>query len=540
MRTVITKTLKKYRSELILAIASVLLLFWNILHIPFIDPDSYLWLDKVRHIFINNSWTTYPLHFGKPPVFIWLEALSVKILGWHWLAITLPHQIISLLYVLITYLIGGKLFNRKTAVWGAWITLSCVNFFHLRFSYNVDVLMATTMLASLYFYLRFRKSYALSDLLWVYGFCFLGWYTKSIYGFLIFGIAVLMEFKNRKFWKTILKFWKQQLALIAALLLIMVPWFLGQYHIHGQKFIQSMLGDQIGRLFYQQGNPQLPPNHQFLDYVMFIYLFMLPWSTALFHTLKNYWDNFRSNRELQILGLWVAIPLIVFSLSSELKIPRYILFIYPIFGILLANTILQFEKLKPKNDRKGLNVLSLLLGMVVALILGLMIAVSFKDGSISTQRHIPLLAPYLISMVVAILGATFLVVFNKKNYLSRVAAFSLISLVLLTFSAQSFINKPYPRLAAAQEIEKFLPPSTSLALYNVPALNELNFSNYRHVENLKADSLHNFNYLVVAESPEQSSQRVRGQRLKSVSLDYYNGHSRKFENWVYRLYQLEH
>lgn len=548
------KLWKKYPYEIILGSISFLLFFWQITRSPFLDPDCYLWLEKVRHIYLHDSWLTYPVHFGKPPLFIWWHAIWVKLLGWRWLAIAIPYQLTSLAYIGLTYLASKQFFDRKTAFWSALILLTSINFVQVRFAFNMDTLAACFILLSFYFYGRFRNRFQIQDWLWVLVCAFLAWYSKSPYGFLILPVVFLVEFKNKVFWRFIVKHWWQQFLVIIACLAIIAPWVWGQVHAHGTQVIDRMLIDQVGRLFFQHGRANLARDNNFWRYPLFLILIMLPWSLYLITHLKTAWQQAKRSLPDRIIGYWILVPLIIFSLSGELKIPRYILFAYPAVAILITRIIFQ---VKSSTVHRWL---FLFLANFLALALTLFTKSNLQDDLLLTQIHIPLLAPFLITLIFCLLIFSYLFWnYRGESFLKRSTPMALIPLVVLLISAQFFIQIPYPRLQAAQSIQSPIPFGAKRALYVVPTYSktarhikqwqefrftELMLENYQRLDQLTPKTLKPFSYLIVAHMPNSKNLNIPGKKMKTVSFNFYNGggdvknYSKVFDTWTYTLYQL--
>jgi 4-amino-4-deoxy-L-arabinose transferase-like glycosyltransferase len=122
------------------------------------------------------------------------------------------------------------------------------------------------------------------------------------------------------------------------ILLISLPWHLWQWYLHGARFIDVYIGTEI----YQRafGHHPAAPG---LNYFLFVVKDGLyPWSLLLPFVLLSWlrrgpWA--RRQRECPLL-IWILLIGVV-TLTSDVKLPWYVLPAYPALAVLIANFVRQ-------------------------------------------------------------------------------------------------------------------------------------------------------------------------------------------------------
>ena len=102
--------------------------------IPILDGDSAFYATIAKNIIHTNDWMT--LRFinptdiiDKPPLVMWITAISYKIFGVNEFAISLWQSILAVLIVIFTYLMGKEVFGRRGGLLSAIILMLSAQFF---------------------------------------------------------------------------------------------------------------------------------------------------------------------------------------------------------------------------------------------------------------------------------------------------------------------------------------------------------------------------------------------------------------------------
>ncbi len=112
--------LKEKNKDLIIISVLGLIFFIPILGTSYLfDWDEINFAEAAREMIITGNWLTVQIDFEpfheKPPFYIWLQAISMSIFGINEFAARLPNAIIGIVSLIIIYLLGYKLFDRKFA-----------------------------------------------------------------------------------------------------------------------------------------------------------------------------------------------------------------------------------------------------------------------------------------------------------------------------------------------------------------------------------------------------------------------------------------
>ena len=191
--------------------------------------DQSLWLDEAINVTFVKNLNLHALVFDysigdfHPPLYHILLRGWVLLFGTSEIAVRLPSVILGLATVYVTYLIGKKLFDNKTALIAA--TLIATSPLHIYYSQESRMYMLAVFFATLsvYFFVSLLKKETL--IYWV-GFVIstvLMLYTDYL-PYLLFPVYVifLLIFRN-KIQKSTVKTFLPAFVLIVVLVL---PWFL--------------------------------------------------------------------------------------------------------------------------------------------------------------------------------------------------------------------------------------------------------------------------------------------------------------------------
>ena len=113
-----------------------LLFIGLLIYIPFIgnvhlfDWDEISTAESAREMLLTHNFRTVQINFQpfyeKPPLFIWLQALSMSYFGVNEFGARFPNAIIGILTLLTVYQVGKKYFNDAFGIWWALLFASSV------------------------------------------------------------------------------------------------------------------------------------------------------------------------------------------------------------------------------------------------------------------------------------------------------------------------------------------------------------------------------------------------------------------------------
>jgi 4-amino-4-deoxy-L-arabinose transferase-like glycosyltransferase len=376
------------RNYLILTLLSLLFFFPFLGEVHLFDWDEINFAECAREMLCTGEYLRPQIDFSpfweKPPVFIWLQALSMKFWGINEYAARFPNAVCGLLTLLIVYKIGKSLFDNWFGfIWAmAWLG-SLLPHLYFR-SGIIDPWFNLFIFLGLYGFIRFRWQFfgSTKDTSWWVRYRFLllgaiwlgiGVLTKGPVAFLILLLTILVywgkyKFRGRGFVRHIVSF-----SLIT--LLSASVWFFIDYLQNGLWFSETFIKYQI-RLFSTQDSG----HGGFFGY-HFVVLLLGCFPASVF-ALSNLWGDSQPEEELmnehtlktcercdfttwmQLL-FWVVV--ILFSLVQTKIVHYSSLCYFPItyLGALTLWRAMKYDK-KPQIVPYFLATLGILIGIAIA------------------------------------------------------------------------------------------------------------------------------------------------------------------------------
>ena len=287
-----------------------------------------------------NVWLNGKLDFDKPPLFIWLEALSFWLLGISDFAAKFPAALLGLATVALVYLIVRELTNDQWLASLTMFVLASTQYF-LKYAMHAmtDVPFTFLFTLAIWAYLKARRR----PIFFLLCGCAIGLagLTRSILGLSALGVIGAHLLVSRK-WAA-LRSGYLWLGMILALGLPL-GWFLTQYHWYGAQFVQhhfSYTAENARSIDPQRG-------WRFLlglgEYPFLLVKLYWPWLPCLLggvvltmRGLRKTADEYLgfSKEALWLLLLWIVVVMLPFSLIQH-KVLRYVLPAFPAFAILSA------------------------------------------------------------------------------------------------------------------------------------------------------------------------------------------------------------
>ncbi len=338
----------KYFHLLIIIILSSIIIFNYLGETSLNNWDEGTYAQVAKEMTTSNDWLT--LHhknntfWDKPPLNIWLTALTYNIFGINEFTARFWSGIFGLLAIIFTYLIGRKLFNPIIGLFSALILLTIKQFmfFHAIRSGDTDITLTFFILAAIYFFIKKEDN---SRYIYLTGlFTGLAILTKSAVGLLPVIILVLYCLIKKDF-----KIFKKKKTFIAAgiTLAITLPWHLIQFIINHDLFMKEFVYNHmiklatgpnqihLGKWFFYISTVFNSNNNMWFIFILFALIYLV---------IKLFSEKNKFN---YLLFIGIIAPFVIFS-SIQTKIWWYIFPAYPFLSIMTGKMI--FEGLN-KNNR---------------------------------------------------------------------------------------------------------------------------------------------------------------------------------------------
>ena len=328
----VQKFLNKIPTTIFIILIGAILFIPFLGNVPLFDWDEINFAEAAREMLLTKNYTQVTINFlpfwEKPPLFIWMQALSMYQFGVNEMAARLPNAICGIITLLVIYKIGKRYFDKKFGI--IWVLLYCGTMLpHMYFKsgiidpfFNLFIFLGIYFLSNLSLDLELyerkdRNRYKLNNVILSGVFIGLAILTKGPVA-LILTIQTAFVFFVLNKYKRVITFFEIAIWLFV-ILLVSSLWFGFETYHRGTWFIKEFFVYQL-RLM----NTKDAGHGGFLLYHFVIVLFgCFPASAFVFSTFKkNSIEN--SNQKhwrWWMLGLFGTV-LILFTLVKT-KIIHY-------------------------------------------------------------------------------------------------------------------------------------------------------------------------------------------------------------------------
>lgn len=243
---------KDIQNKLFIIVASALFFMPFLGGVHLFDWDEINFAEIAREMIITGDYLrpqiNYEPFWEKPPLFIWMQVLSMKLFGINEFAARFPNALCGTFSLLALYSIGKRFRNEQFGMWWVLVYLGSI-LPHLYFrSGIIDPWFNLFIFGSIYFYLRWREKTPKRLLFIALSGIYIGLavLTKGPVALLIFGLAsfffgVFSKFRN---WLTL----SAVLVFTASFVFTVALWYGTEILLNGTWFVSEFIAYQI-RLF---------------------------------------------------------------------------------------------------------------------------------------------------------------------------------------------------------------------------------------------------------------------------------------------------
>jgi 4-amino-4-deoxy-L-arabinose transferase-like glycosyltransferase len=308
------------------------------------DPFTPMLIKNPVLEYDYKNWTINHIWLHKPPLGMWLIAISYKIFGFNVWALRFPSLVMSIITVFLIYKISEKLFSAKVG----WLSALCFSLVALPITVSVGITCTDHIDTPFMCFITagiYAGIVAVQKEKW-WRFAVAGIFTgcavltKWLPGLIVIGVVGFYLMHHRKMG------WGKMILYLTILtgtgVAVFMPWQLYIFQqfpmeatheaAYNTEHIFKAIEGHAGSPWYQVDNLNF-------QWTPLIYL-MIPLFLFLI------WKNKLSWKGIAIAG-WLLIPLIFFSFVKT-KMPAYCLFIYPAVAICFGYCIDQLNELKGK------------------------------------------------------------------------------------------------------------------------------------------------------------------------------------------------
>ena len=359
------KFLSNKKGDLFLISVFALFYFIGRGEIHLFDWDEINFAESSREMFLSRDFLhvqiNYEPFWEKPPLFFWLQALSMSIFGVSEFAARFPNAIFGFIYLITLYSIGKKHFDRKFGlIWTLLFTASLLPHIYFK-SGIIDPVFNYFIFLSVYFMLLVMGK-APKYILWfaiLSGiFCGIALLTKGPVGFLILGLCFLFYITKNRF--RILPNIKHLLLFFVGFFFIISSWLLTEYFQNGADILIQFIEYQID-LFR---SPVAGHAQPFYYHFVVVFIGCFPISILALPNLFKSKDSigFDLDKWMRIL-FWIV--LILFTIVTT-KIIHYSSMAYLPLSFLAA-LYLHAKIVKQELMPKALNIALITIGSLIGI-----------------------------------------------------------------------------------------------------------------------------------------------------------------------------
>jgi len=341
--------------------------FFGLGNVHLFDWDEINFAEAAREMLVTGNYGQVQINFEpfyeKPPLFFWLQALSMHIWGINEFAARFPNALCGVITVLTLYLIGSREKDKNFGLCWSLIHLSAL-LPHFYFKtgiidpvFNYFILLGIYGIVKLYNNPKSRIATIWS---------FIGGLsmgasilTKGPVGFLIASLIVCCYWLQQH--KNPFCSWARCMIYFCSVCILPVAWLSYETYQHGTSFITNFLANHID-LFSQ---PIAGHSQPFYYHFLVVFFGCFPASIlALKSLVTRHFGDRSTMLSIMIMLFWIV--MILFSLSTT-KIVHYSSLAYFPISFLAAHHLYQIEQNKVislKWTKRGLWIIGSLISIV--------------------------------------------------------------------------------------------------------------------------------------------------------------------------------
>jgi len=322
------------------------------------SPDEGRYSEVAREMVVTGDYVTPRLNgvkfFEKPPLFYWLQSVSIEAFGLSEWSLRLWPATLALIGCLVVYIGSRKLFGRRTALLACVVLATSGLYYAMSRVASLDMGLSTLVSCALISFILgtdeppgVRRRIAM----WTFFvFAALAVLEKGLIGIVIPGLIIST-------WILFLGEWRILKTLylpsgITLFVIVTAPWHILVSVINPEFFNFYFIREHFQRYLFKNG----PIDHPW-TFVPVLLVGLYPWSAFLIQAVKNNLaPSLRprhGHRQAVFIMIWAGWVFLFFSFSSSKVIP-YILPMFPPLAILIGRYFAgAWDRANPEALRAG-------------------------------------------------------------------------------------------------------------------------------------------------------------------------------------------
>jgi len=303
--------------------------------------DECSYMIPAKEMAQNNTWYTLTLggepFLEKPPLCMWSTALFYKFFGVNEFTSRLTSGIFGILTVMLVYIFGVYIADRKTGFISALVLLALPHYLHFAKMAMLDVTLTFFITLMIYLFMRGKDN---AKYLFCCGLAFgLAYFAKGFACLLglsiIFIYSILAKEKKSIFNRYFIT------GILISIFFILL-WYFVQYRTVGMEAINNYFGFHI----FARATQAIEGHVGGINfYQKALFNKNKPWSVLLFiSALYILWQAIRyRGKSALLLSCWIITTYLLFTLVKT-KLHWYIIPIYPALALASGITASKFLK----------------------------------------------------------------------------------------------------------------------------------------------------------------------------------------------------
>ena len=325
---------------LLLSVFSFLILFVPLHRGDLSGSDDALYAHEAKEMIRSGDWWNVrfngSLNFEYPPMFMWLEALSMTLLGVSDFAAKVPGALAGFGTILLVFFLARELTDEPWTPRLAMLVLVSTQYFMKYATHAMtDVPFTFFFTLAMLLYVKGLRTPRYLVLAGLPVACAL--LTRSVIGMIPIGIVLVHLLATRRYDLVLSRH-----ALLFLLTAFSLPaaWFAVEYHLYGPSFLQGHVSFVAGKLqsgeSFQAWNAIL----RLLAFPRLLVTTYWPWLPFMAVGFYKYSRAALSRRDSGAVCLvaWVLCAVVPFSLAQD-PFSRYFMPAFPALAILSATTL---------------------------------------------------------------------------------------------------------------------------------------------------------------------------------------------------------
>ena len=313
-----TFSISKYLPVLFLLV--FLSFFAHLGNTPLFDADEGVYSEVTREMMANGNFTSIRLNgmpfFHKPPLYYWAQAASIKVLGLNEFGLRLPSAVAALLWCSSIFLFTRRFYDTRTAWYVSLFMAASLMGTLMARAATPDALVNLFLTLTLLNIYRFAHDGNKRHIYWSFMFTALGVLTRGTIVIVLPAMVSVIYFGFNKRWKDLAVLLFNPVGLMV-FGLIVIPWYLGEFMLHGKAFFSDLLLlPEMTMHKYKFIGDSLP----YYAFPLVVFIGTLPFSglflKAVFHLRSHLGDDL-----LQFMFIWFLLA----SLLATVSLPYSLL-----------------------------------------------------------------------------------------------------------------------------------------------------------------------------------------------------------------------